>query len=84
MKKYYNNPKYDVAFDRCANILATLMVKYGPRVLLKQAVEGILGKGRLNIHDPESPKIKKERLIAYQKEYGKICSSTKDVKDKAA
>ena len=84
MKKYYNHPKYDAAFDRCANILATLMVKYGPRVLLKQAVEKILGKGRLNIHNPETPKVKRERLISYQKAYCKITSSAKAVKDKAA
>ena len=36
MKRYYNNPQYDAAFDRWLSTVSRLMIKYGPRVLLKQ------------------------------------------------
>ena len=84
MKKYYNNPIYDAAFHRCANILATLMVKYGPKVLLKQAVEKILGKGSMDFKDPENPRAQKERLMAYQQRYSEISTNDREVKDKTA
>ena len=33
MKKYFNNPSYDAAFERCINLMTDMMVKYGPKVL---------------------------------------------------
>ena len=33
MKKYFNNPSYDAAFERCINLMTNMMVKYGPKVL---------------------------------------------------
>ncbi len=84
MKKYYNYPIYDAAFDRCANILATLMVKYGPKVLLKQAAEKILGKGRMDFNAPGNPRAQKERLTAYQQRYSEINTINHEVKDKTA
>lgn len=84
MKKHYNDPIYDAAFDRCASILAALMVKYGPKVLLKQAVEKILGKGCVDFNDPENPRAQNERLTAYQQRYSEITTINREVKDKTA
>ncbi|MBO6194381.1 MAG: hypothetical protein J6O00_09410 [Clostridiales bacterium] len=36
MKKYYNNTKYDTAFDRWTGIVSELMMKYVPHVLARQ------------------------------------------------
>lgn len=33
MKKYYDDPKYDAAFDRCVDVMVRLMQKYGPQPL---------------------------------------------------
>ena len=33
MKKYYDDPKYNVAFDRCMDVMVRLMQKYGPQLL---------------------------------------------------
>lgn len=37
MKKYYDNPKYNAAFDRCIDVMMQLMQKYGPQLLKKQS-----------------------------------------------
>lgn len=39
MKKYYDNAKDNAAFDRCIDVMAKLMLKYGNQVLEKR--EGI-------------------------------------------
>lgn len=39
MKKYYDDPKYNAAFDRCIDVMAKLMLKYGSDVLEKQRFE---------------------------------------------
>ncbi len=33
MKKYYDDPKYNAAFDRCIDVMVRLMQKYGPQLL---------------------------------------------------
>lgn len=33
MKKYYDDPKYNAAFDRCMDVMVRLMQKYGPQLL---------------------------------------------------
>ncbi len=35
MKKYYENAKDNAAFDRCIEVMARLMQKYGPAVIEK-------------------------------------------------
>ena len=39
LSKVYENPKYNAAFDRCIDLMAKLMLKYGNQVLEKR--EGI-------------------------------------------
>lgn len=36
MTKYYDNPKYNAAFNRCIDVMARLLKKYGPRLLEQQ------------------------------------------------
>ena len=33
MKKYYDNAKDNAAFDRCIDVMAKLIQRYGPQVL---------------------------------------------------
>ena len=33
MKKYYEEAKYNAAFDRCVDVMARLLQKYGPQLL---------------------------------------------------
>lgn len=35
MKKYYDEPKYNVAFERYMDVMVQLMKKYGPQLLEK-------------------------------------------------
>ena len=36
MKKYYDNAKDNAAFERCIDVMARLMQRYGPQVLKQQ------------------------------------------------
>ena len=33
MKKYYDEPKYNAAFECCMDVMVQLMQKYGPQLL---------------------------------------------------
>ena len=35
MSKYFDDPKYNAAFDRCVDVMAKMMLKYGPDLLRK-------------------------------------------------
>lgn len=37
--KYYEDPKYNAAFERCIDVMARLMAKYGPAVLRQLEAE---------------------------------------------
>jgi hypothetical protein len=37
LKKYYEEAKYSAAFDRCIDVMARLMEKYGPSILENRA-----------------------------------------------
>jgi hypothetical protein len=37
LKKYYKEAKYNAAFDRCIDVMARLIEKYGPSILENQA-----------------------------------------------
>ena len=39
MEKYYDDPKYNAAFDRCIDVMTHMILKYGPKVLERQAQE---------------------------------------------
>lgn len=35
MKKYYEDAKYNAAFDRCVDVMTRMLLKYGQQVLDK-------------------------------------------------
>jgi hypothetical protein len=37
LKKYYEEAKYNAAFDRCIDVMARLIEKYGPSILENHA-----------------------------------------------
>lgn len=39
MKKYYEEAKYNAAFDRCVDVMTRMMQKYGHQVLEKLETE---------------------------------------------
>ena len=39
MEKYYDDPKYNAAFDRCIDVMTSMILKYGPAVLERQERE---------------------------------------------
>ena len=39
LSKIYDNPKYNAAFDRCIDVMAKLMQKYGIQVLKQQGAD---------------------------------------------
>ncbi len=41
MKKYYDNAKDNAAFERCVNVMADMILKYGPGILEKHKKEGV-------------------------------------------
>ena len=40
MKKYYDDPKDNAAFDRCIDVMTRLILKYGKQVLESQKSDG--------------------------------------------
>ena len=39
LSKIYDDPKYNAAFDRCIDVMAKLMMKYGNQVLKQQEID---------------------------------------------
>lgn len=39
MKKYYEEAKYNAAFDRCVDVMTRMIQKYGHQVLEKQETD---------------------------------------------
>lgn len=58
MSKYFDDPKYNAAFDRCVDVMAKMMLKYGPDLLQK----------RSNCSIPESGKQEADKSIISDKE----------------
>lgn len=72
MKKYFENEKDNIAFDKCITIMANMMLKYGPMLLKKLEYEKILGEDAVTIHKPLNPKKVNSRLRAYWNAYTKL------------
>ena len=74
MKKYYDDPKQDAAFNRWVDVTARLMLKYGPKVLRKLEVRKIKEEKNIDIQDPPDAKIVYGRMAAYLEKYEKLKS----------
>jgi len=65
MKKYYDEKKYNLAFERCVNIMSSLMQKNGRKVLTDAAIESILKMTEKQIQNKPEDKIVVDRLQSY-------------------
>ena len=72
MKKYYEEKKYNVAFERCINIMSRLMQNNGTKVLRDITIENILKiTGKQEQRRPDS-KVVASRLQSYYDRYKAI------------
>ena len=78
MKKYYNDTKYDTAFDRWTGIVSELRMKYGPHVLARQKLQKCVDKGTADILPEEKPLSRIKRLLTYHK---RIIEASKPVNE---
>ena len=57
MQKYYEDAKYNAAFDRCVNVMTRLIEKYGHQVLEKLDQEASQAAGHskddAQVHPPK-------------------------------
>lgn len=42
MDKYYDNAEYNAAFDRCIDVMAKIVLKYGDKVLKQKTLGELL------------------------------------------
>lgn len=79
MKKHFEDGKHNAAFERCIDVMARLMQKYGPKLLRDMEIQKYLtGKGIEQIKVPgEESRIK--RLDAYRSHMNKIISGQEKV-----
>lgn len=77
MEKYYKEEKYNVAFERCINIMADLMQKYGRKVLTEIKHEKIYGPGNFEWDEPPDNESRLKRFTAYRDAYKKILETGK-------
>ena len=59
MRKYYEDAKYNAAFDRCIDVMARMIQRYGNQVLEKKENQvGVnTGGNPENIAEQKSPKV---------------------------
>ena len=57
LSKIYDNPKYNAAFDRCIDVMAKLMQKYGIQVLKQQGAD-------ISSSMPEQPDTEQSRSFS--------------------
>ncbi|MCH5194109.1 MAG: hypothetical protein J1F11_09120 [Oscillospiraceae bacterium] len=59
MRKYYENAKYNAAFDRCIDVMARMIQRYGNQVLEKQENHVAINSGNNpeKIVEQKSPKV---------------------------
>ena len=69
MRKYFDDPSYDAAFERCVNLMTDMMVKYGPKVLQVQR-QRLLDMFRYPDYCPVPDReLLLRRMLGYQKKY---------------
>ena len=69
MRKYFDDPSYDAAFERCVNLMTDMMVKYGPKVLQVQR-QRLLDMFKYPDYCPVSDReLLLRRMLGYQEKY---------------
>ena len=55
MRKYYEDEKYNAAFDRCVDVMAQMLQKYGHQVLNRLDQEALQTNGGAEEETKERP-----------------------------
>lgn len=61
-KKYYEDPKENAAFERCVDVMTELILKYGPSLKRRWALEKLMANVWLDI---VFTKVTMKRLSGY-------------------
>lgn len=72
MSKYYDNPKYNAAFDRCIDVMANMMLKYGNQVLEKWEKEEKPSSCELDVSIKREKEKSASRLTVYMNQYQQL------------
>lgn len=59
MRKYYEDAKYNAAFERCIDVMARMIQRYGNQVLKQQANQVAINAGENpeKMAEQENPKV---------------------------
>ena len=63
-KKYYEDPKENAAFERCVDVMTELILKYGPSLKRRWALEKLMANVWLDI---VFTKVTMKRLSGYHR-----------------
>lgn len=63
--KYYENPKDNIAFERCIDVMSRLMMKYGPALLEKMEREKLEVIIRAEVESPADIDAVSRRMLRY-------------------
>lgn len=63
-EKYYENPKENAAFERCVDVMTELILKYGPSLKRRWALEKLMANVWLDI---VFTKVTMKRLSGYHR-----------------
>ena len=63
--KYYENPKDNIAFERCIDVMSRLMLKYGPALLEKMERENLGTLIQAEIDPATNNERLSKRLLGY-------------------
>ena len=69
MKKYYEEKKYNLAFERCVSIMSRLIQKNGRDILTGIAIENILKMTTKTEQTKPDPKVTARRYKSYLNGY---------------
>ena len=65
MKKYYDEKKYNLAFERCVSIMSRLMQKNGRDVLTSIAFENLLKITKKTVQEKPDSEVVARRYRSY-------------------
>ena len=72
MRKYFDSPSYDAAYERCVNLMTDMMVKYGLKVLHMQR-QRLPDMFRYPDDCPEPDReLLLRRMLEYQEKYERL------------
>ena len=74
MKKYFEDGKYNAAFERCIDVMARLMQKYGPGILREIEIQKYLAGEGIQQIEVSGVDSRIKRLDAYRIHMNRLVS----------